>query len=656
MDYISVNMLAKQHKIDVYQVKQYLIYLNINIVQNNNIDCINTKSIQQFKQFLSTYSSSEITYIIKHKITPFFEGILRLSLRKKYNLTEKQFETKCKLANLQSKYVYSLEEYKLFDNFVKLKLNKTEQKELVYTQVGYIPLRTILKDFGEQYNFCYNTGLAILDYLNISIYKPLHQLSFLTNEQKQKLETFLKSFDNASDRKQFLTKETCIKKYGVDNYAKLDNYKDKISEINKQNTEQRMKKIKETNIKKYGVPYTFLSKTLMKNSVDKMLDTKIKNGTLSSHYVYQYDNLTFDSSWELYYYIYNKEILNNCIEKGKTFEYNFEGKKHYYKCDFLVNGQNVEVKGNQYIDTDGNLYFPYVNQTKVDACKLQKQWDKKNQCMKDNNVKVVSGNEMLEIIKIVDKKYTSDYVKLFRKDAEFPYSNQNFSDNSDIGLIRYFHKSIFTANKHNKLSPFDAWQNKELVKKSALNRLKYVGRCKPSDVVQGFTIAKIASKVSVFRPKLAEKLIKTYCTTDKIFDPFSGFSGRLIGSANCNKTYFGQDINKEHIKESKQIIEYKKYKNCEVVVQDVLADNKKILSDYTLFTCPPYGNKEHWGEEKTELLCDDWITVCLDKYKCKEYIFVVDNTTKYKEFVVEYLTNKSHFGTNKECVVYIGNI
>ena len=72
-----------------------------------------------------------------------------------------------------------------------------------------------------------------------------------------------------------------------------------------------------------------------------------------------------------------------------------------------------------------------------------------------------------------------------------------------------------------------------------------------------------------------------------------------------------------------------------------------------LFTCSPYNLKEIWNENESNLSCDEWIDECLKRFKCKRYIFVVDNTEKYKDKVVEELTNSSHFGVNNELLIVI---
>ena len=61
-----------------------------------------------------------------------------------------------------------------------------------------------------------------------------------------------------------------------------------------------------------------------------------------------YDGLYFMSTWELAYYIYQKDhgvILSRCTER---FQYSWEDKLHYYTPDFLINGEYIEIKGKEW--------------------------------------------------------------------------------------------------------------------------------------------------------------------------------------------------------------------------------------------------------------------------------------------------------------------
>lgn len=207
--------------------------------------------------------------------------------------------------------------------------------------------------------------------------------------------------ENASSSKiiRDKVKNTCLERYGVDNARKIDGVTEKS---------------KQTLIRKYGVDCPF---SIDKDSkVKKAINTKMnKYGTLTMNsHRYEYDNFKFDSKEELYFYIYHHDIVGDDIKRGDVFQYLFEGKSHKYFCDFKLNNQNIEIKGGHLINTEG-LYFPYLNQNKVDSSLKQKQYDAKYECMIQNNVRIILSNsdEMREIISIVKGRYGEDYIKQF---------------------------------------------------------------------------------------------------------------------------------------------------------------------------------------------------------------------------------------------------
>lgn len=439
-------------------------------------------------------------------------------------------------------------------------------------------------------------------------------------------------------------KQSIRKKYGVDNVFQNEHIKNLI---------------KATNLKKYGVENPSQNKELYAKARNTC---KERYGT--EYYIQSIDNfkkftskflfngIYFDSSWELYFYIYN--LMNNVpIEhESVRLEYEFNGKKHFYYPDFKINNNLYEIKGHQFIKENGEMYNPYDDSEKDLSLAKQK-------CAIENNVIFITKNEINKYISYVDEHLTKDFVKLFKTNIAFPYPNVDLSDKSDYGVIKHFHKSIYSAHRYKKPSPLEAWADKSLVLKSAVNRLNYVSSCRPTDVIQGFNVAKIAPKVSVFKPTLAESLIMNYIpNADVIIDPFSGFSGRMLGTYNCGKKYIGFDINEEHVKESNEIIDYKSLgTSCTVEKQDLnlfIEKDWSYLGNVCLFTCPPYGYIEQWGTEDTEKSCDEWIDLCIEKHKgCKGYLFVVDSTEKYKENIVDTLINRSHFGSNTELVIFI---
>lgn len=490
------------------------------------------------------------------------------------------------------------------------------------------------------------------------------------NAAKEKMkQTKLKKYGNTSGNIEKVQK-TCLERYGSispfgnsairEKARKNENRQlvgDKISNTwaNKSKSEKLdiLEKRKQTNIKRFGTEW--FSQT--KESKDQIKQTCIeKYGVDSIAYVssirekrrakYTYKNINFDSSWELYLYIYFELMNENAIYHPDIgFDFTYNGENHKYFPDFKVDGTFYEVKGDQFIE-NGVLINPF-DRTQDGL------YNAKYQCMRDNGVCLLTETDMEKYIDYVDDKYSKNFVPLFKNRIEFPYPNAKLNDNSsDMDVIRHFHKSIYEAKVKGKNSPIKAWSDKNIILKTALNRLQYMGSCRPKDIIQGFNVAKIAPKVSIFDSKLAENLVKEYLNSyNEIFDPFSGFSGRMIGAANMNKTYIGQDINNQHVLEAKEIIEYKGLKNCSVRCQDIFTD---VNASYEcLFTCSPYSDKEVWNDTDANKTCDEWIDICLNKYHCKKYLFVVDKTEKYSEYIVKTLSTQSHFGTHNEYVVLI---
>lgn len=500
--------------------------------------------------------------------------------------------------------------------------------------------KTCLDKYGTEYSHQNKDVIEKMKRTNVERFGT--ECTFQSDIIKEKIKkTNLEKYGKTSYTKtpEYLekSKETCQNKYGKDFYTQTDEY---------------VRKEKATNQRNYGVDFPS-QRSDVQERVRQTFIEHYGTDNYSHQARYEYDSIKFDSSWELYFYIYHKSLGHKVIREPCSFDYVFDGKVHKYFPDFQVDDDLYEIKGDQFFLENGKMINPF-DRSQDDL------FEAKHQCGIENNVNYIRNYDMLKIIKYVDDKYTKDYVGLFKIGLEFPYLNADFKNKSDIGIIRYFHKSLYEASIKNRPSPLKAWNDKNLVKKCALNRLKYMGHCKPSDIVQGFNVTKIAGKVSVFKPSLAEELIQNYLyDTDIIFDPFSGFSGRMLGAFNCGKQYFGFDINKDHVRESNEIINYKKIGDmCSVEVKDILQTKPKdytYLRGTSLFTCPPYGGKEHWNKNNDEIEkpCDEWLDLCIKKYKVEKYLFVVDETKKYKNYIVGEIKSPSLWGKKHEIVIFI---
>lgn len=289
------------------------------------------------------------------------------------------------------------------------------------------------------------------------------------------------------------------------------------------------------------------------------------------------------------------------------------------------------------------------------------------------------------------KAYWSEHGEPTKKDLlndlnRIIKTTDSFDSRSRIGvLIKWFHKSVEKASKRNSMSPYEYFEtlkkDKTLFRKFFINRITrsdwynekqksnkhfiYEGYIPPFIYIIGLTTSMIAMRVSLFKPTVAKSLIKKYLNNfDTIFDPFSGYSGRLLGTLSLGKSYIGSDINDITVKESNEILDFVKtspYLNVKIAANKSKIEVKDAFTNTgaydCLFTCSPYSNSENkqieiWQNSKGENIecaftCDEIIERCLDNYKCKKYVFIVDETsTKYDKYVDEYITNKGYINAN----------
>lgn len=82
--------------------------------------------------------------------------------------------------------------------------------------------------------------------------------------------------------------------------------------------------------------------------------------------------------------MYNREELHNGIARSKRrLEYEFNGEKHFYLPDFELDGELIEIKGEQ-------LYEHMLIPNTLDAAKYE--------CMKANGVRLIRTAEYQKYI------------------------------------------------------------------------------------------------------------------------------------------------------------------------------------------------------------------------------------------------------------------
>lgn len=230
------------------------------------------------------------------------------------------------------------------------------------------------------------------------------------------LQRYGKSTTLLTDKCKQKSTKTCIKKYGKAEFRNSEKAKQTKANFSKERKQEIKDKTENTNILKYGYKSTFQNKEIQ---------TKIKE-TLKRRYnvenpsqchelrskaqkSYKYEGVYFSSIPELAYYIWLKDNNIKFEYQPKTnLTYIFAGKLHKYEPDFLVEGQLVEIKGDQFFKEDGTMQNPFNH-------KLDTLYEAKHQCMLKNNVKIITSKQYEVYVNYVKDKYGNNYLKQFKQ-------------------------------------------------------------------------------------------------------------------------------------------------------------------------------------------------------------------------------------------------
>lgn len=203
-------------------------------------------------------------------------------------------------------------------------------------------------------------------------------------------------------------KITCLDKYGVDEPFKLahiqlaGNIAGNAGWYDPKRKQKRLNKSINTCLKRYGVKhYRNSEKALETNRLNHkgLLYAQTPASAKYRKKRVKYDNLTFDSSWEVIVYKYCKEHNMQCeYQPTIAFKYTYANKTRYYHPDFLIEGQLYEIKGDHFFKEDGTMQNPFNH-------KLDALYEAKHQCMINNNVKIIRYADLQNLQAVISKTY-----------------------------------------------------------------------------------------------------------------------------------------------------------------------------------------------------------------------------------------------------------
>ena len=180
-------------------------------------------------------------------------------------------------------------------------------------------------------------------------------------------------------------------------------------------TEEYREKCRNTSIEHFGVTHPMKSPDVIATLKNVFVEHFGVSNPLKNHEIfkksrqkYWYDGRYFGSFAEIALYIWLKDNkIDFEYQPNVSFSYSCDGKTHTHHPDFRINGQLIEIKGDQFFKEDGTMRCPWKGKdwTDEDKERVDRMYEVKHQCMLQNNVKILRFNDYKKYLDYVRLKY-----------------------------------------------------------------------------------------------------------------------------------------------------------------------------------------------------------------------------------------------------------
>jgi hypothetical protein len=181
-----------------------------------------------------------------------------------------------------------------------------------------------------------------------------------------------------------------------------------------------------------------------------------------------------------------------------------------------------------------------------------------------------------------------------------------------LGLAWSYFPHAWSVKTRNMKTPFEVYEDKDLLKKAIERRLKRGGfpmlksdgSMTDSQIRKAIRSYSGVQAVSNFRPSAAAAIYQKYAGNGIVWDMSCGFGGRFLGAlvSGSVKFYYGTDPSTETFNGLQQMQNDFQCLGMYSLIQKRGSEDKFIFSqDIDLcFTSPPYFNTEKYSDEATQ--------------------------------------------------------
>jgi hypothetical protein len=181
-------------------------------------------------------------------------------------------------------------------------------------------LETKSEKYGENWGKEWYKNMSNEMMKNFGVSHPLQSKIFLDKLKETNMKKYGECWNSKSDIVKLNIRKSFQEKYGVDNISQLESIKEKK---------------KDTSLKNFGVTHHLKDYNLFQKHL--IAQYKIKK--------YKDTDLYYQGSYE-YFFLEKMDELNllNELNNGKSYDFEWDSKKHTYHTDFFFRGENIEIK------------------------------------------------------------------------------------------------------------------------------------------------------------------------------------------------------------------------------------------------------------------------------------------------------------------------
>lgn len=421
-------------------------------------------------------------------------------------------------------------------------------------------------------------------------------------------------------------KKTNLERYGVESPLQSDEIRERIKQTNIERygvespfqSDEIREHIKQINLERYGVENVMQSNSIKQ----KVSDRKRENGTFNT-------SMPEESLLEI--------LVSKFGEDDVLTQYNSD-KRYPFHCDFYIKSRDMFIELNAfwmhgYCWFDENSiasnitledWMPKLNSKQSKSYKSAVHtWTVhdvlKRKYAQDNHLNYITfwdsnldDARLWFAMRCPDgQDWKEEYSWLPKREISFTRKLPEILSSAKwiTAAVKAVNGNVFYKNEIKAWNENLPMTGGKLQGKLYANRFKYLNKLPneltDAEILRGLSISRLVKdNYSSFD---VDAMLETFIKYDvkSVYDPCAGWGERLLACGINNIAYAGCDINKELHTGYHKLINHYKLNNVSVVCDDSSKYDATNYSHDTVFTCPPYGNREIYTDAGAENLDDE---------------------------------------------------